>query len=320
MRTRDIDRNDDADLVIGLVNNMPKAAHRTTECQFQSLLDLASRRRGVRARLFLMPGCQVQTGDRTDGTSYKEDLDLLRNNRIDGMIVTGSEPRAAEITDEPIWPALSRLVDWADEHTTSTVWSCLAAHAAVYHMDGLSRQPLPGKLSGVFECTKASDHYLVADSPARWSVPHSRVNGLDEDALSRNGYQILSRAPRIGADTAVKKKKSLFVVLQGHPEYGPESLLREYRRDIRRFLTGERSSYPEMPEQYFDSKTMAALTVLRESASRQPDPALLAVFDAAVTAPPAPSWGEPAVSFYARWLSYLVEHKPACQARSGRVH
>ena len=307
-------QNDNAEIVIGLVNNMAPASVRTTEWQFQSLLDLASQRRGVRVKLFLLAGCLPRTAERPGAYLHHESLDILRDNRIDGMIVTGCEPQAAAITDEPIWPALARLVDWADEHTISTVWSCLAAHAAVYHMDGVSRQRLPEKLSGVFECAKASDHYLVSDAPARWQVPHSRYNSLNEETLRRKGYQILSGAPRVGPDMAVKQSKSLFVHLQGHPEYGPETLLREYRRDIKRFLTGKQDRCPEMPENYFDQDTQSALADLREQASRRRDPELLSAFEAAMTPPPVPTWGDAAVTFYTRWLSYLAEQKFAWQS------
>ena len=42
---------------------------------------------------------------------------------------------------------------------------------------------------------------------------------------------MLSRSPVAGADLFIKQRKSLFVFLQGHPEYDPGSLLREYQRD-----------------------------------------------------------------------------------------
>jgi homoserine O-succinyltransferase len=320
MQARGAYPGDDDDLVIGFVNNMAQAAARATERRFRSLLDRASQERGVRVRLMVLPACALQTSDREGTYRQNANLEILRSSRLDGMIVTGSEPQAAAITDEPIWPALASLIEWADDNTISTVWSCLAAHAAVYRLDGLPRRRLAGKLAGVFECAKASDHDLVCDAPAHWNVPHSRYNDLDEEALRRKGYLILSRAPRVGADTAVKQSKSLFVLMQGHPEYGAESLLREYRRDIKRFLTGERDTYPEMPEYYFDRDATSALGALRRQALQRPDEALLAAFDAVVTAPPAPSWHEHAVGLYTRWLSYLVSQKSACQARPRLVH
>jgi homoserine O-succinyltransferase/O-acetyltransferase len=313
-------QSDDEGLVIGFVNNMPPAAVHATERQFRSLLDRASHVRGVPVRLMVLPACAHRTSEREDAYRHNENLEILRSSRLDGLIVTGSEPRAESITDEPIWPALANLVEWADDNTISTVWSCLAAHAAVYHLDGLSRRRLPGKLTGVFECTKVFDHDLLCDAPARWNVPHSRYNDLDEDGLLQKGYLILSRAPRIGADTVVKQSKSLFVFMQGHLEYSAESLLREYRRDVKRFLVGERDSYPEMPECYFDPDMTSALVAFRQQALRGPDVALLSTFDEVVTAPPAASWRERAVSLYIQWLTYLAEQKGAYLARPRLVH
>ena len=320
MPKRDNIRKGQRDLVVGLVNNMSKAASRTTELQFQRLLDVASRRQGVRVKLLSLPTCAASDQDGTPTRVSEPNLAALRESRVDGMIVTGSEPKADAITEEPMWPVMARLVDWANENTISTVWSCLAAHVAVYHMDGLSRQRLPTKLSGVFDCTKASDHYLVRDLPPRWTVPHSRHNGLDEATLTGKGYQVLSHSPRVGPDMAVKKNNSLFVILQGHPEYGAESLSREYRRDVRRFLTDERESYPEIPEGYFDQQTTTTLNGLREGATRRRDPMLLSALDTAVNALATPSWGEAAVSLYARWLSYLAEHGPPTAVRPGKVY
>jgi homoserine O-succinyltransferase len=318
MRARHTIRNDHPDLVIGLVNNMPKGASRTTEAQFQRLLDLASHRQGVRLKLLTLPVCAPADQDQAPAGAAEPDLAALREIRVDGMIVTGSEPKAGTITDEPLWPAVARLVDWAEQNTISTVWSCLAAHAAVYYIDGLPRQRLPGKLSGVFDCAKASDHCLVRDLPAGWTVPHSRHNGLDEESLARKGYQVLSRSPRVGVDMAVKQGKSLFLMLQGHPEYGAESLSREYRRDVRRYLAGERDSYPDMPESYFDQHTTRTLYALREQATRRRDPALLAALDEAVNALPTSTWGDAAANLYAGWLSYLAEHRPETRVRPGK--
>ena len=63
--------------------------------------------------------------------------------------------------------------------------------------------------------------------------------------LAACGYIVLTQSAEGGVDTFVKKKKrSLFVHFQGHPEYGAQTLLKEYRRDIKRFLRGERETYP----------------------------------------------------------------------------
>ncbi len=85
-------------------------------------------------------------------------------------------------------------------------------------------------------------------------VPHSRRNQVTEDALSQKGYRILSRIAGGGADLFTRNGASLFVFAQGHPEYGAETLGREYLRDMGRFLRGE-DACPAIPENYFDRMT-----------------------------------------------------------------
>jgi homoserine O-succinyltransferase/O-acetyltransferase len=292
-----------AELVIGLVNNMPPGARRATEQQFAGLLKTASHGLDISLSLFVVETL-LSHGD--------DALDVLREAQADALIVTGAEPQSSAITDEPLWPALARLIDWAADRTLSTIWSCMAAHAAVFRLDQISRKRLPHKLSGVFTCIKATDHKLLANAPSTWPVPHSRHNTLDEIELRGNGYTILSHAPRIGADCFVKQSRaSLFLLLQGHPEYGPDSLLSEFRRDVRRFLTGQRDRCPDIPETYFDPGVVAELARLCEQAGRAPSLDLLASVDAAMTVAPRQVWHPAAVRLYAGWLSYLSEQKAA---------
>lgn len=301
--------SDRRELVIGLVNNMPDGALHATERQFQGLLIAASPDFPICLRLFSLPG--VPRGDQAQlyVSQYYEHIGHLWSGRLDGLIVTGTEPRARSLANEPYWPALKQLVDEAEDHAISTVWSCLAAHAAVLHMNGVQRRPLREKLSGVFECTKIGDHEILADAPLRWCVPHSRQNGLPEEALVSKGYRILSGSLEVGADMFVKEGRSLFIFLQGHPEYDPDALFREYRRDVRRFLAAERDDYPSMPRGYFESDTEAAFAVFRERAMRDRSSDLLLHFPQA--SGKADAWREPAVHWYGHWLSYLAQRSNA---------
>ncbi len=297
-------------LVIGLVNNMPDAALRATERQFRGLLAVAARDRPVTLRLFAAP--EVPRGQACQAyisVAY-ESVDQLWEARLDGLIVTGAEPRARLLEDEPFWPVLAKLTDWAEEHTASTIWSCLAAQAAVLRADGIVRQPFGWKLSGVYACTKAADHPITAGLPSRWRAPQTRYNDLPETALTSSGYRILSHLPDAGADMFARQGRSLFLLLQGHPEYDPEALLREYRRDVGRFLRGERSAYPDPMHGYFDGPAEAALNAFRQQAQRTRDPALLERLPEALAGwVPAHDWREPVTQIYANWLSYLAQQK-----------
>ena len=141
---------------------------------------------------------------------------------------------------EPYWRELTALFDWAEARTFSTVLSCLAAHASVLHRDGIVRRRLAAKCSGVFATQVVGQHEIVEGFGSTSFTPHSRWNGLDEDELAAKGYLTLTRSDRAGVDIFVKEAGSLQVFLQGHPEYDADTLAREYRRDLLRFLRGRR--------------------------------------------------------------------------------
>ena len=69
---------------------------------------------------------------------------------LDALIITGAQPQADRLSNEPYWEELVEIIDWAKTNTASTILSCLAAHAGVLHLDGVERRPLPEKCTGVF--------------------------------------------------------------------------------------------------------------------------------------------------------------------------
>jgi homoserine O-succinyltransferase len=133
-------------------------------------------------------------------------------------------------------------------------------------------------------------------------MPHSRWNDLPEEALAACGYRVLSRSAQAGVDAFVKHRNSLFVFFQGHPEYDADSLLLEYRRDIRRFLRGERAVCPGMPRGYFGRRTLARL----QAAGRRD---LAALSTALETVRVRNTWRAAAVRIYRRWLLGLESMK-----------
>jgi len=299
-------------LTIGLVNNMPDAALQATERQFVALLGAAAGDMVVRLTPYALPGVP-----RTDwGLQYVRRfyaaIDDLWDTPVDGLIVTGTEPRSPNLADEPYWSSLTRLLEWAEHNTHSAVWSCLATHAAILHLDGIGRRPLDQKRFGIFDCERVADHPLTAGAPARVPMPHSRWNEIPEDALTSCGYRVLTRSDDAGVDAFVKHRQSLFVFFQGHPEYEAQTLMLEYRRDIKRFLLKERETYPGMPRGYFDEATVEALTALRERALVDRREEVLADFPTALAAGTVTNtWRASATGIYRNWLSYLSAQKEA---------
>src|SRR5438445_1771997 len=142
---------------VGLVNNMPDAALRATELQFARLLKDAAGLLDVRLRLFSLRTIARSEEARSRMAGFYDDAAFLQAANIDALIVTGAQPGPADLRDEPYWAELTQLIDWAETGTISTLFSGLSAHAAVLHLDGIQRQPLARKLSGVYESSRVED-------------------------------------------------------------------------------------------------------------------------------------------------------------------
>jgi len=293
---------------IALINNMPDAALEDTELQFFELLNTAAEDSHVLLKLFSLP--KVPRGDRGQEhlNSFYFGIEDLLSSRFDGVIITGTEPRHADLRKEPYWSRLADVLDWAEVNTTSTVLSCLAAHAGVLHSDGIGRHALDDKQFGVFDDRRVSEHVLTSGTSEPMRFPHSRWNEVREDALISCGYSVLTKSAEAGVNLFVKKKrKSLFVHFQGHPEYGTGTLWKEYRRDIRRFLSRERPTYPKMPHGYFGATATKVLDEFRETALSHPREELLAELPEFPMGDGLESaWHLAAARVYSNWLQYVV--------------
>jgi homoserine O-succinyltransferase len=295
-------------ITIGLINNMPQAAFAATERQFISVLDAASEDLDVCLSLYSLPGIQVRALSGNDFRNNYLSIDNLWDTAVDALIVTGKEPVTEHLKDEPCWKSFTQVIDWAQENTYSTVWSCLAAHAAVQHLDGIERRKNEQKHFGVFECSSVSGHPLMAEAPPFFHAPHSRWNSVAEEELVACGYSILTRMAGAGADSFVKEDKSLFVFFQGHPEYESDTLLREYRRDVGRYLNHEAATYPEAPAGYFDRGTEDVLAALREEAC-QGGEVFAKVSRVLEAAKVNDTWRSTTTVIYRNWLEQLCARK-----------
>ena len=300
-------------LTIGLINNMPDAALEATESQFSELIDRAAGDIPVCLRLYSLPNIARSVWAQQHLNKFYLGIDELWKSRCDAVIITGTEPLRPDLREEAYWPVLADVFDWAASNTHSTVLSCLAAHAGVLHNDGIERHRLSDKQFGVFEFKRAHDHALTHGSAEIARMPHSRWNEVREDDLVSCGYTVLAKSPEAGVDMFVKKhKQSLFVYFQGHPEYSTRTLLKEYRRDIGRFLRGERETYPSMPQGYLDADrdTRALAEEFQEIAISQRDEDFLASFpDDVIAGSLQNTWQSSATCVYRNWLQYVLSSK-----------
>jgi homoserine O-succinyltransferase len=291
-------------LRIGLVNNMPDAALDDTEHQFLALLDAAAGERTICLRRYRINS--VVRGEDAAAklrTSYFDLADLYLD-APDAIIVTGAEPRCSDLREESYWFDLARLIEWSRANTRSAMLSCLAAHAALLVLDGVSRRPLAAKRSGVFRQRVVGGSPLTVGIEAT-SFPHSRNNEIDTETMQAHDYEVVLDGGRHGWTVATRDDGGCsLVLLQGHPEYSLDSLLREYRRDVRRYLDGERLDYPEIPAGYLRRPGVFALEAFKSRATSHratPDVMGEFPFDEAV-AHIAADWRQSARRLFGNWL------------------
>ena len=296
---------------VALVNNMPDAALEDTELQFFDLLDAASGDAPVVVKLYSLTGVPRTERGLRRLNSFYYDLEALWNSQSDALIMTGTEPQQPTLRQEPYWSNLTKVLDWAEENTFSTVLSCLAAHAGVLHSDGIERHRLNDKRFGVFEFPRAANHELTRGVRENIRFPHSRWNEVRADALESCGYTILTQSAEAGVDCFVKrKKKSLFVHFQGHPEYQAETLFKEYRRDVRRFLRQERETYPTAPVGYFGKEATEVLIDFHQKAMAGRIEEVMGDFpEKQLVGSLRNGWRASAAGFYRNWLQIIVEKK-----------
>lgn len=302
---------------VGLVNNMPDAAMRATELQFARLLKAAAGSLDVRLRLFSLRTIERSEPTRSRMAGFYDDASFLQAADVDALIITGAQPCSADLRSEPFWAELAQIIDWAQTGTVSTIFSCLAAHAAVLHLDGIQRRSLPQKLSGIYDSARVEDDPLFFNTLGSVAVPHSRRNDIAEADLAPAGYRVLARLANGQADVFTRELPghSRFVFFQGHPEYDPATLGREYLRDMGRYVRGEVPEAPAIPENYFDRATEDRLSDLKPQ--RETDFAQCQQI--VMGALPRQSWKANTVKLYGNWLT-LVAAAKARRAASRNVH
>jgi homoserine O-succinyltransferase len=284
---------------------MSDGALRATEAQFCGLVRWAAPKNvDVIFRFFSL--AEIRRSDQTRAYMLGRYVPIVELERdgVDALVVTGAEPRCARFEDESYWPSLVHIIDWAEAEQVPTVWSCLAAHAAVWRRYGIARGRGEKKRCGVFALHRSSGRPLLEGAPSSLFAPHSRWNDLDGAQLKAAGLEILTCSDEIGVDTFVRRTgRAMSMFFQGHPEYDAGALGREYLRDVSRYLRGQQPILPSPPRNYFDHQAMRVLADLSRRLQTTHDPALLAeVTQVVELRPPSAPWRDWAAHAYRIWL------------------
>ena len=248
------------ELHIGLLNMMPDKALAATERQFFRLVGQSNQIAQFYVHPFTIDGLQRSEDGLQHIKQYYETFDEIKEQGIDALIITGANVIGRELSVQPFWKPLIEIVDWAYDNVTSILCSCLATHPVCQFRYGLNRRALPDKRWGVFSHTVTDrNHPLVRGVNNRFDVPHSRFNQIDAIQFQEAELKVLAESKEAGVHLATSEDGFRIIFFQGHPEYDVISLLKEYKREIGRFINDETELYPPFPDNYFDIKSKGIL-------------------------------------------------------------
>lgn len=258
------EKQDIRELHIGLLNMMPDRALEATERQFFRLVGESNQIAQFYMHPFSLPELARGPEGRAHVERHYQSFEEIQRDGLDALIVSGAIP-GPELSALPFWKPLIRVIDWAYENVTSTLCSCLATHAVLEFRYGQRRQALRDKCWGVYSHkVTRRDHPLMVGVNTRFDVPHSRFNEIRREQFAAAGLPVLVESAVAGVHLAVSADGIRMVFFQGHPEYDEISLMKEYKREIGRFINAEIGDYPPFPEHVFTPLHRAILFEYRE--------------------------------------------------------
>lgn len=298
------------ELHIGLLNMMPDKALDATERQFFRLVGESNPIAQFYMHPFTLPELKRNAEAQAHIQRYYEQFEQIREDGLDALIITGANVTHPNLAAEPFWEPLNLIIEWAYENVASTLCSCLATHAVLESRYQQRRVLQTTKRWGVFRhqlCDKS--HPLVKDVNTQFDVPHSRWNDISCTQFEAAGAKVLAYSEAVGVHLAVSPDGFRMVFFQGHPEYDTISLLKEYKRELLRFVDGQCNREPPFPENYLTPRIQAILNEYRDSLLEakkfeQPNPS----FPELLIAPKLNNtWHDTAEAIVGNWMGLIYQ-------------
>lgn len=258
-------------LKIAIVNLMP--TKEVTETQLLRLLSNTPLQ--IDISLVQMSSHVSKNTDQNHLDKFYISSDELLKKKFDGMIVTGAPVEQIPFEEVDYWNELCKIMDYAKENVFCTLYICWGAMAGLYHLHGINKHVVEKKYSGIFYSKLLNSKEPLMRGFDDWfPVPTSRYTIIHtEDVLADDSLELLAFSKDTGL-TMAKSKDNRSIFMTGHLEYDPETLDKEYKRDL------EKGINPSLPENYYTDS----------------DP----------SKPIVSKWRSTAHLFYSNWLNYYV--------------
>lgn len=215
-------------LKIVILNIMPKKIE--TETQLMRLLSNTPIQ--VNIELLNLESHVSKNTPISHMSNFYTTFDKIKNERYDGMIITGAPVEHLEFEEVDYWKEISDIMEWSKSHVFSTLHICWGAQAALYYHFGIHKTILSKKIFGVFpHKVEYKNAHLLKGFDDCFMVPHSRHSEIKREAIENiDQLEILASSDIAGVHIAANKNGRQYFVL-GHAEYDRYTLANEYFRD-----------------------------------------------------------------------------------------
>ncbi|MEN3261727.1 homoserine O-succinyltransferase [Sodalis endosymbiont of Spalangia cameroni] len=229
-------------LKVLILNLMPKKIE--TENQFLRLLSNSPLQ--VDIQLLRIDSRESKNTPAEHLNNFYCNFEDIQHDNFDGLVVTGAPLGLVDFRDVVFWPQIDRVLHWARDHVTSTLFVCWAVQAALNILYGIPQMTRQQKLAGVYQHHTLKPHALLTRGfDETFLAPHSRNADFPTAVIRQyTDLEILAESDEAGAYLFASPDKRLAFVT-GHPEYDALTLASEYHRDR------ENGLQPALPVNYF---------------------------------------------------------------------
>ena len=245
------------------------------DTELQLLRSLSNTPLQVDVTFMMVQSHESRNTSKSHLNKFYQSFPELKDQKYDGMIITGAPVEQMEFEEVDYWEELTRILDWTDRHVNSTIYLCWGAQAALYHYYGLQKKPLKEKMFGLFWHRVMNRKIpLVRGFDDMFLAPHSRHTEIPiEEIHACKDLTVLAESEEAGLFLAMAEEgRKIFVM--GHPEYDRVTLDQEYKRDLSKDLP------IEIPKNYYRDDNPENVPLLM--------------------------WRAHANNLYSNWLNYYV--------------
>lgn len=216
-------------LKVVILNIMPKKIE--TESQLLRLLSNTPLQ--VDVELLQMASHVSRNTSQGHLEAFYKTFDEIKDNRYDGMIITGAPVELLEYEAVDYWDEITKIMEWSKTHVFSTLYICWGAQAGLYYHFGIPKYPLEQKMFGVFpHRAEVSNCQLLRGFDDIFYVPHSRNTEIRREDIERIPQLEILTSSDISGVHIVANKNGRQYFITGHSEYDRDTLANEYRRDL----------------------------------------------------------------------------------------